>query len=152
MAADFNLISNRHKRYLPERIKIQKETGIKMDKKKLALIHIIKKELNLGDKEYRNILQAASGVSSAKDLDDNKFRSLMNYFARSEYYQVNQFGLTIRQKLYIKSLANGISWTEVHLNNFLRKYFHKEAVDQLTRREAMGVIESLKNIKIRTKD
>jgi len=45
-----------------------------MDRKKLAIVHIVKKELNLSDEEYRSILQQAAGVSSARDLDDEKFR------------------------------------------------------------------------------
>lgn len=118
-----------------------------MDKKKLALIHIIKKELNLSDAEYRNILQQTVGVASAKELDDKKFRKLMHYFVRSNYYLVNALGLTIRQKLYIKNLSEEINWEEGHLNNFIHKYYHKPNIDQLTRREAIKVIESLKAIK-----
>lgn len=117
-----------------------------MDRKKLALIHIIKKELNLSDAEYRNILKLAAGVESAKDLDEDKFKKLMNYFVRSKYYQVNQFGLTMRQKMYIKYLCGQMSWEEKHLNNFLGKYYHKSQLDSLTRKEAIKAIESLKHI------
>lgn len=118
-----------------------------MDRKKLAVIHIVKKELNLSDTEYRNILRRIAGVSSAKELDDEKFRKLMNYFVRSPYYQVNPFGLTIKQKLYIKYLAKEISWEEGHLDNFIHKYYHKSNLDELTRNEAIKVIESLKGVK-----
>ena len=118
-----------------------------MDKKKLALIHIIKKELNLSDEEYRGILREAAGVTSAKDLDERKFRDLMNYFVRSRHYRLNRFGLTIRQKLYIQSLAQEIGWTDKHIDNFIHKYYHKPNLDRLTRQEAMKVIESLKHIK-----
>lgn len=118
-----------------------------IDRKKLALIHIIKKELGLSDNEYRNILQEAAGVMSAKELDEEKFRRLMNYFVRSKYYLVNPFGLTMRQKLYIKYLAQEMNWDEGHLNNFIRKYYHQSNVDKLTRKAAIKVIESLKNIK-----
>jgi hypothetical protein len=118
-----------------------------MDKKKLALIHIIKKELNLSDEEYRKILREVTGASSAKDLDEAKFRKLMNYFVRSEYYRINPFGLTMRQKLYIKYLAQQMGWLEEHLSNFLRKYYHKSGIDELTKEEAIKAIESLKNVK-----
>jgi hypothetical protein len=118
-----------------------------MDPKKLAVIHIIKKELNLTDAEYRNILQAASGVMSAKDLDEDKFKRLMNYFVRSRHYRVNRYGLTLRQKLFIQSLVHELEWNEEHLRNFLSKYYHKEKIDQLSKAEAMKVIESLKNIR-----
>lgn len=117
-----------------------------MDKKKLAVIHIVKKELNLSDDEYRNILRSVTGVKSAKDLDDGKFSKLMNFFVRSRYYRVNRFGLTIRQKLYIKYLVKEIGWEEAHLNNFIHKYYHKPAVDKLTKKEAIKAIESLKSI------
>lgn len=117
-----------------------------IDKKKLAAIHIVKKELNLSDEEYRSILHQAAGVASAKDLDDEKFRKVMNYFVRSKYYQINPSGLTIRQKLYIKYLAEKLSWEEPHVRNFLHKYYHKFNIDELTRKEAIKVIESLKHI------
>ncbi len=117
-----------------------------MDKKKLALIHIIKKELNLSDLEYRKILKDAVGVVSAKDLDERKFKKLMSYFARSSHYQLNSYGLTIRQKLYIKYLADQMNWSQNHLSNFIRKYYHKPGIDNLTKKDAMKLIESLKNV------
>ncbi|MFH1338655.1 MAG: phage protein GemA/Gp16 family protein [Candidatus Omnitrophota bacterium] len=118
-----------------------------MDRKKLALIHIIKKELNLSDGEYRDILRQATGVSSAKELDEEKFRKLMKYFVRSGYYRINPDGLTIRQKLYIGYLARRLGWTDEHVDNFIRKYYHKPRIDLLTRKEAIKTIESLKKVK-----
>lgn len=123
-----------------------------MDKKKLALIHIIKKELNLSDAEYRNILQEAAGVRSAKELDRLSFRKLMNYFVRSPYYKVNRFGLTMRQKMYIKYLVQGLGWEDGHIKIFLHKYYHKFEIDKLTKKEAIKVIESLKSIKEHQKE
>ena len=118
-----------------------------MDKKKLALIHIIKKELKLSDREYRDILVRAAGVRSAKYLDEEKFRKLMNYFVRSKHYRINPQGLTIKQKLYIKYLLDEIGWSEDHSRNFLHKYYRVSAIDSLTKKQAIKVIESLKNIK-----
>lgn len=118
-----------------------------MDKNKLAVIHIVKKELNLSDKEYRGILKDISGVTSAKELDEAKFKKLMNYFVRSKYYRINPFGLTIRQKLYIRHLAQELGWESVHLNNFIHKYYGKSGSGMLTRRQAIKLIESLKAVK-----
>ena len=122
-----------------------------MDKKKLALIHIVKKELGLSDEEYRAILHKVAGKDSARDIDNAGFRALMNYFVRSEYYRINPHGMTIRQKLFIKSLAQGLGWDEGHLTNFIRKYYHESSIDQLTGTEASNLIESLKKIKVRSK-
>lgn len=71
----------------------------------------------------------------------------MKYFVRSPYYLVNPFGLTIKQKLYIKYLAKQMGWSDEHLKNFVTKYYHKNYIDRLTRREAIKVIESLKNVR-----
>lgn len=122
-----------------------------MDKKKIALVHIIKKELNLSDEEYRDILREAAGVNSSKDLDEEKFRKLMNFFVRSRYYRVNKFGLTIRQKLYIQYLARELGWEAGHLDNFIHKYYHERNLGSLTKKEAIKVIESLKQIRVNRK-
>ncbi len=121
-----------------------------MDKKKLAVIHIVKKELNLSDEEYRAILREAAGVNSATELDDEKFRALMNYFVRSRHYRVNAYGVTIRQKLFLKYLAQQLQWEEAHLANFLHKYYGKSSIDALTKKQASKAIESLKSIRAHT--
>lgn len=120
------------------------ETGL--DKKKLALIHIVKRELNLSDQEYRDTLYQVTGVRSAKDLDEITFKRLLRYFTRSKRYQINQYGLTFRQKYFIKHLVEDLRWDEDHFHNFLKKYYHKTAIDELTKADASKVIESLKNI------
>jgi len=117
-----------------------------LDKKKLAVVHIVKKELSLSEAEYRKILREVAQVDTAKDLDDNGFRKLMNYFVRSRYYRVNPLGLTIHQKLYINYLAEQMWWEAGHLQNFLHKYYRKSSVTELSKQEAIKVIEALKNI------
>ncbi|MDD4899193.1 MAG: DUF1018 domain-containing protein [Candidatus Omnitrophica bacterium] len=117
-----------------------------LDKKKLAVVHIVKKELSLSEAEYRRILREVAQVDSAKDLDETGFRKLMNYFVRSRYYRVNPLGLTIRQKLYINYLVEQLGWEGGHLQNFLHKYYRKSSVSELSKHEAINVIESLKNI------
>lgn len=114
--------------------------------KKLASIHIVKKELNLSDDEYRGILFREAGVESAKDLDEAKFRRLMKYFVRSRYYKLNPSGLTLRQKLFIQYLAGQLGWDKQHLENFIRKYYHEYTIDKLSKQEASRAIESLKNV------
>lgn len=117
-----------------------------LDRKKLAVIHIVKRELGLSDDEYRDILQRETGVRSAKNMDEKGFRRLMRSFAASRHYRINRYGLTLRQKLFIKYLAGDLGWDGRHFSNFLNKYYKKTAIDALTKREASKVIESLKNI------
>lgn len=117
-----------------------------IDHKKLAVIHIVKKELGLSDNEYRDTLGKVTGVRSAKELDEQRFRKLMNYFARSKYYRAKQGGLTFRQKMYIKNLKEQLGWHELHFTNFLKKYYKKETLDSFSKKEASKLIESLKQV------
>lgn len=117
-----------------------------LDRKKLAVIHIVKRELGLPDDKYRDILQRETGVRSAKDLDEKGFKRLMRSFAASKHYRINQYGLTFRQKLFIKHLLDDLDWDQNHFRNFLNKYYKKTEADKLTKKEASKVIESLKNI------
>ena len=118
-----------------------------LDPKKLAVIHIVKKELGFSDDEYRDFLEKSCGVRSAKELDELSFRRLMRDFAKSRHYRLNPEGLTIRQKLYILHLVEELGWSPNHLNNFLHKYYHKSVIDSCSKEEASKVIESLKQVK-----
>lgn len=111
-----------------------------IDHTKLALIHIIKRELQLSDAEYRQTLLKATGVRSAKDLDEKKFRMLMNYLVREDDH-----GMSAKQRVFIESLVHQLHWDPEHLKNFIRRYYHKES-SALTRNEARKLIESLKHI------
>jgi hypothetical protein len=117
-----------------------------LDRKKLALIHIIKRNLGLSDEEYRRVLRAEAGVSSARELDAAAFRKLMRHFVRSKHY-VLPGGMTLRQKMFIEYLRDELGWDEGHLSNFVRKYYHRERLERLTKKEAMRLIESLKNVR-----
>jgi hypothetical protein len=117
-----------------------------LNHKKLAAIHIVKKELNLSEQEYRDTLEKVTGVRSAKYLDERGFGTLMKYFARSTYYKINKDGLTFRQKMYIKNLKEQLNWQDLHFSNFLKKYYKKTTIETLTKKEASKVIESLKNV------
>ncbi|MEA2110228.1 MAG: phage protein GemA/Gp16 family protein [Pseudomonadota bacterium] len=118
-----------------------------IDHKKLAVIHIVKRELGLSDEEYRDILEMAAGVSSAKELDNAGFRRLMRYFTRSSHYRLNPHSLTLRQKLFIQHLFEELHWSPPHCRNFLMKYYHKPDIERLNKKEASKVIEALKQIK-----
>jgi hypothetical protein len=117
-----------------------------MDKKKLAVIHIVKRELGLSDQEYRDILEKTAGVRSALEMDDRGFQRLMHYFVRTRHYRSNRDAITLRQKLFINHLREEIGWSPEHLRNFLKKYYKKAAVDSFSKREASKVIESLKKV------
>jgi hypothetical protein len=117
-----------------------------MDNKKLAVIHIVKRELGLTDQQYRDILEKTAGVRSAKDLDDIGFRRLMHYFVRTRHYRDSRDSITLRQKMFIRHLREEAGWSGEHFRNFLKKYYRKTDLDRFSKKEAGKVIESLKNI------
>lgn len=117
-----------------------------MDRKKLAVIHIVKKELGLSDDEYRDILEKYAGVRSAKDLDEKGFRKLMYHFVRSRHFRSRRDVITLRQKMYIKHLVAEAGWDEEHFVNFMKKYYRKSTLESYSKKEASNLIESLKNI------
>jgi hypothetical protein len=122
-------------------------SAVPLDRKKLALIHIVKKELGLSERDYRCLLRRVAGVESAKDLDEAGFRTLMRFFVRSDYYRANAFGMTLKQKMFIKSLVSQLGWDPQHLANFIHKYYRRPDLDHLDRREASKLIESLKSVR-----
>ncbi|MHB8989836.1 MAG: phage protein GemA/Gp16 family protein [Desulfobulbia bacterium] len=124
----------------------EKEQNGVLDHKKLAVIHIVKKELGASDEEYRDTLEKVAGVRSAKDLDDAGFQRLMRYFARSGHYRASREGITFRQRMYIKHLVEDLAWDPNHYANFLKKYYKTGETGTLSKTEASKVIESLKHI------
>lgn len=114
-----------------------------MDHRKLALIHIVKKELELSDEAYRAILRRAAGVDSARDLTETGFRNLMRALVGDRGYVVNPAGLTLKQKLYLEHLQQNLGWSDGHLANFLRKYYGATGFADLSRRDASKAILAL---------
>jgi hypothetical protein len=117
-----------------------------LDRRKLAVIHIVKKELGLTDEAYRHALEQITGAHSARELDETGFRKLMRAFARSRYYRQHSNGITFRQKHYIQHLIEALDWNENHFRNFLKKYYKTSDLESLTKRDASKVINSLKQI------
>ena len=117
-----------------------------MDKKKLAVIHIVKRELSLSDDEYRNTLERVAGVQSAKDLTDNQFHKLMRYFVRTRHYKATNGGITIRQKYYLRQLQEKLQWDDTHFRNYIHKYFHNRDLNTYTKHDASNLIVALKSI------
>ena len=117
-----------------------------MDKKKLAVIHIVKRELSLSDDEYRDILERVAGVRSAKDLTDDQFHKLMRYFVRTRHYRVTGKGITLRQKYYIRQLKERLQWDDSHFQNYIHKYFHSRDLNSYTKHDASNLIVALKAV------
>ncbi len=117
-----------------------------MDNKKLAVIHIVKRELSLSDEEYRNILERVAGVRSSRDLTDSQFHKLMRYFVRTLHYRVTGKGITLRQKYYINQLKKDLGWDDSHFQNYINKYFHNRDLETYSKHDASNLIVTLNAI------
>jgi len=117
-----------------------------MDRKKLAVIHIVKKELGFSDEEYRNILEQVAGVRSSKYLTDEQFHRLMHYFVRTKHYRAARNTITMKQKYYIGQLKEQLQWSDDHFINYIGKYFHNRELDTYTKHDASNLIVVLKKI------
>ena len=117
-----------------------------MNKKKLAVIHIVKRELSLSDDEYRNTLERVAGVRTAKDLTDDQFHKLMRYFVRTRHYRVASKGITLRQKYYLRQLKERLQWDDSHFQNYIHKYFHNRDLNTYSKHDASNLIVALNTI------
>ena len=117
-----------------------------MDNKKLAVIHIVKRELSLRDDEYRNILERVVGVRSSRDLTDSQFHKLIRYFVRTRHYRATDKGMTLRQKYYINRLKKDLDWDDSHFQNYIKKYFHNRDLDTYSKHDASNLIVALNTI------
>jgi len=66
-------------RYSTNRQYIDREA---IRKKEIAVIHVLKAQAAMRDDEYRAMLHAVAGKSSAADLDDAGRRRVLDHFAR----------------------------------------------------------------------
>ncbi len=118
-----------------------------MDRKKLALIHIVKKELGISDKDYRCLLKRIAGVESAKDFDDGRVPE-DHALLRPQRLLPGQL---VRHDPEAEAVHQGpggqLGWEETHLRNFIHKYYQKPDLDYLDRKDASKLIESLKAIR-----
>ncbi len=54
----------------------------RLSRRQLALLHVARRELGLDDTAYRDLLESATGVRSAADLDYAGFRALLRRLER----------------------------------------------------------------------
>ena len=69
--------------------------------RKIALVHVAKRQLGLDDESYRAVLARGAGVSSSRDLDQAGFDRLMAEFER----------LGFRSEFGKQHLGNRRHWT-----------------------------------------
>lgn len=131
------------------------------DRKTLAKIHIAKKELNLSDTEYRQILKKCFGVETSKHLTQQQAEMLISIFVDMGYKpktreqsgrkKFDHIGereefATPAQMRKIEALwkATGV---KQELNIFLQKKFKVISLENLPADKVSKVIKAIQSIR-----
>ncbi|KKW41015.1 MAG: PF06252 family protein [Candidatus Peregrinibacteria bacterium GW2011_GWA2_54_9] len=131
-----------------------------ISKQKIALVHVGKKELGLSEPEYREALRHHAGVKSAKDLDEEGFKKVIDHMKALGFWIKRNFEQsrprdagdlpTPDQLRVIEHLWEDLAQylNAAHNINFRRGFYEKRVriapLGPQTRAEANHVIEVLK--------
>jgi hypothetical protein len=130
-------------------------------RKKKALVHIAKEELQLDEKTYRQILKAVAGVESSTRLSREGFEKVMRRFQEMGFKGLlpdpfqptpkgrlippespeNLEGITSSQRGFISYLLERLRWEKDHYQAFCRRIIKKP--DPLTKRDGQKIIIGL---------
>lgn len=132
--------------------------------KKIALLHVARKQLGLDEDAYRDILRRWGGVESSADLDPVAFEKVMIRMEQLGFrstWQKRTFGYrhesmaSPAQVNYIRTLWEKYQpedTNEAGLNAWLTKYHHVSALRFVSAEKAQGVITALKKMVARKQD
>jgi len=130
-------------------------------RKKKAIVHIAKEELQLDEESYRQILKGVAGVESSTQLTEQGFEKVMRRFQEMGFkgllpdpYQPvpkgrlippesphGEEGITPSQSGFISYLLDKLSWDEGHYHAFCRRIIKKP--NPSTKREGQKIIIGL---------
>ncbi len=134
----------------------------KIDRKKIGLLHVAKKQLGLTDENYRDILEVHGGCRSSADLDEVGFERVMVYLTALGFrstWTKRTFGhragmATPSQVEYIRRLWReyfGDDPSDRALNGWLKKFHGVSALRFVTGDKAKSVIPGLRAMSARPK-
>jgi hypothetical protein len=137
--------------------------GIQMPigRKKKALVHIAKENLDLDDESYRQILKGVAGVESSTELTVDGFEKVMKRFQEMGFrgllpdpYQPVPKGrlipsgspqglesITPSQERFINYLTEKLTWDQGHYHSFCQRIIKK--FDPMTKRDGQKIIIGL---------
>lgn len=126
-----------------------------IDRAKLAVIHVAKKQLDLDEDDYRAMLRSEAGVDSARDLDEAGARRVMLWFENHGFKRDGKAKGTAADRRPIVKKARAL-WISLHqldevtnpadkaLDAFARSITGKDTLHFATNGEAAKVVEALK--------
>lgn len=120
-----------------------------MNKKQLALIHIAKKQVDMTETEYRDLLGSVNAVSS-KDLDGKSFSIVMNHFAQLGFKSTSTYrpenGLPQGKQVYLRkidAILDDLDLKRDYADRLAKNRFGVEKVHWLDPRKIRKVMQML---------
>ncbi|OGP63446.1 MAG: hypothetical protein A2170_14860 [Deltaproteobacteria bacterium RBG_13_53_10] len=130
-------------------------------RKKKALVHIAKNDLNLDDATYQQILKGVAGVGSAAELTREGFERVMDRFQEMGFRGLHPYSpypvskgrlipsdspqgletITANQQDFISYLLERLEWDEGHYQAFCRRIVKKSVPS--TKRDGQKIIIGL---------
>jgi hypothetical protein len=103
----------------------------------IAKVHVAKKDLCLGDEDYRQTLMNLFGVESSKDLNGHQLSRLLNHFvsrgwkpkmreekpAKGDFVEIPDSDPDARQKRYVLGLWAALGYEPGKLNARVKRQF-----------------------------
>lgn len=133
-----------------------------LSQKQIAVLHVARRDLNLTDESYRDILMRIGGCESSRDLHPIAFERVMAYFAklgfRSTWTQ-RTFGnrpgmaspaqVDLIRKLWRQ--YHGDDQNDAHLNAWLSRFHKVSALRFVDEKKVIKVLAALKAMTARQK-
>jgi hypothetical protein len=130
-------------------------------RKKKALVHIAKEDLQLEDESYRQILKGVAGVESSTQLNIEGFEKVMRRFEEMGFKGLlpspqhpvpkgrlippdspqGSEGITTSQQAFVNYLLETLGWDQGHYHAFCQRIIKK--LDPTTKRDGQKTIIGL---------
>lgn len=130
------------------------ESGEKVGRREIALVHIAAKQLGLDDDTYRMTLRRV-GVESSKDLTQAQYRELMEHYERCGFKVEPKTKKGVRRDRFrgssdkaelmgkIKALLTVMKLPDTYADGIARQMFGRGKVEWCTPKELHSVVVAL---------
>lgn len=114
-----------------------------INKKQIALIHMAKKDLNLSDEVYRDILYQCANVHSSKDLNPRTFEIVIRTLERLGFRAKQR--MTGAQMNKIRAMEKTLGWNgrPTCMAGFARRTCGSEQWQEFSIKQASALISGL---------
>ena len=134
-----------------------------LSQKQIAVLHVARRDLNLTDESYRDILMRIGGCESSRDLHPIAFERVMTYFAKLGFRSTwtkrtygNRPGMASPAQVDLMRVLwrqyHGDDENDIALNRWLTKFHKVSALRFVDQAKATKILAALKAMAARAKN